>query len=196
MRLTTALAASLFLSSTGPSVADQGCRPFGARDATINLAPDPAACIQKVSGISEFQSFFSNAIPFSTFPVCYLSDDGIDGIVNGEPVQIRSLSVFLQPVVASAQAQAVATVYSVSDRRSGAPRGELYAIDIIHPQEGYENEMFIGGADAFHNTGGWAEWQFTVPSSARFTVITAGSQLPPPSIHISRLRGKVCVPGA
>lgn len=175
--------------SFGSAEAKPDCKKINVlkkSEATISLSDDCKAYVDQLAGIPDFSKY----IPFLDIPVpggliniCYKSNESIPGKIGGKPVEMTTISALLAP--GSGNSPGAITLYKIT----GSYTGELYASDSIHSQEGYEDEVFMGGSGDFAGAGGIGRLTFP-------PFLTDKSQLPPQTIVFTHVKGDVCFDAA
>ncbi|MGZ8247412.1 hypothetical protein [Methylomagnum sp.] len=171
---TTIIAASVILSF-GTAQAKPDCKKIMVQkkvNATIGLNYGCVGLEQLTGGsIPEFQNYLPHLSG-----VCYTSNGKIPAKIGGKDVEFETISAFLaNPTPTS---QLVITLFNVYSGEN--PIGRLYALDNIHLQEGYEDEVFIGGSEQFQDAGGSGRLSYTILDNGW-------------TISFNRLKGEVCV---
>lgn len=164
--------ALLFLS---PAQAKPDCKKLTVPkrvDATITME---FGCGEQLTGtIREFANYQGD-----TTGLCYRSNGRIPARLGGKSVEMETVSAFLNN--GTATSQLVITLLNIFSR--GDAIGAIYAIDNIHRQEGYEDEMFIGGTGQFQDAGGTGKLSYTASPDGT-------------TIGFNRLKGEICLSGS
>lgn len=156
----------------GPAHAKPDCQKLIVPKRVDAAIAMELGCAEQLTGtIREFANYQGN-----TMGICYKSNGRIPAKLDGKNVEMETVSAFLNN--GTLTSQLVISLFNLYSR--GDFIGAIYAIDNIHLQEGYEDEIFIGGTEQFQNAGGTGKLSYTASQDGM-------------TIGFTRLKGEVCL---